>query len=209
MGIHRYNLLEGTNWKFSKLKSFNTRMNCGAAPYYITLAAYLQSSDLRQNVQVSEKDLGVLDLTCSIARPRVTNSCSSTTDEKVPFQVSTRLPHWPSSFNDPNRFCLVDLSHVSYYDWINLYLELAYCAYDRGITDCHLSKFNLKIVQVAVESPDGFQPPLIDSKTAVVYIVYKDLNKACDCKAIFRRLYDEATGRFSLKGKYWCEGKSF
>jgi len=48
------------------------RINCGASSYYITLAARVPDSGLKQifQVLVHEERLGSLDMTCTIARPR-------------------------------------------------------------------------------------------------------------------------------------------
>lgn len=75
-----------------------------------------------------------------------------------------------------------------------------------------LARFDLEIVQVAIETLDDVEPPRLDSKNAVVYIAYKDLAKArigepFDHKAIVRRLFNGTTGILSLQGKYWSEKK--
>lgn len=65
------------------------------------------------------------------------------------------------------------------------------------------------IVKVAIRSlSDAEEPPRLDSKSAVIYMVYKDLAKdrlgePCYRKAIIRRRYDESSGSLTFQGKHW------
>ncbi|CAH2038547.1 unnamed protein product [Thlaspi arvense] len=210
----------GKSFQLHRLKYFNTSLHCGAASYYITLSARVPASGLEQlfQVKVDEECLGVLDLTCPIARPLVTESSEKVEQEPVcGFGLhKPRLPHWPSSesaFNDTARFYLVKESELRCNDWISTYVELAICTSVRSIEDRHLSLFELEIVQVAIEALEDVEPPSLDTKNAVFYIVYKDLAKArtgepCDRKVIVRRLIDEeATGTLALKGKSGAKKK--
>ncbi|CAH8356026.1 unnamed protein product [Eruca vesicaria subsp. sativa] len=206
-GLHRYNLLEGTAWKFFSLKSFNLRANGGAAPYYITLVACDPTSNVHQIFQtlVCEEDLGVLDLSCDIARPLGSNKeppplCQAIYEGRLP------LPQWPSEITDSQRFYLMNASELQNTDWIRLYLNLAHCTYNRDMTEHQLSKFD--IVEVAIESLTDMERPRLDSTNVIIYIAYKDLAKAqfgkpCDRKVIIRRVFNESSRSLSLQGKHW------
>lgn len=70
------------------------------------------------------------------------------------------------------------------------------------------SKFDLEIVQVAIESLDDKEPPSLKSEAAVIYIAYKDLAKArtgepYHYQAVVRRIIDGATGKLSIQGDCW------
>ncbi|CAN8288802.1 unnamed protein product [Cochlearia groenlandica] len=68
-GLHRYNMLEGTNFKISFLEKFNYTMN-GISSYFITLKAQDEDSAEHETFQVriEERKIHYLDLTVSIAR---------------------------------------------------------------------------------------------------------------------------------------------
>ncbi|XP_013617945.1 PREDICTED: UPF0725 protein At1g23970-like [Brassica oleracea var. oleracea] len=108
LGLHRYNLSEGTNLEFHHLKKFNTSMNF-ISSYRITL------------VQI----YGRLNLMVFIARPQA-NSPSPLRKEAV----------WPQlDFDDTERFYLLKDPELQGNDWIRLYLELALCLNDRNISE--------------------------------------------------------------------------
>ncbi|XP_020870004.1 UPF0725 protein EMB2204 [Arabidopsis lyrata subsp. lyrata] len=217
VGLHRYNLLEGKNLQLDTLKSFNMRINCGASSYYITLAARVPDSGLQQifQVLVHEERLGSLDVTCTVARPRVTTSepfLGRHSELAYDYMDNDELPNWPSeiAFNDRKRFHLVKESELRDNDWIRLYLELTLVAHDRSLTVHYLSK--LEIVQVVIED---VEPPnaSLNTKTTFVYITYKDLAKArigepVDRKAIVRRIINMSTGILRLRGDYWSGEKA-
>ena len=77
-----------------------------------------------------------------------------------------------------------------------------------------LSKFELEIVQVAIESLDDKEPPSLKSKAVVIYITYKDLVKSlrigepCLCKAVVRRVVNETKGILSIQGDCWNEDET-
>ena len=72
-----------------------------------------------------------------------------------------------------------------------------------------LSKFDLDIVQVAIESLDDKEPPSLMSRAAVIYIAYKDVVKSLRTgepyhyQAVVRRVINEATGTLSIQGDCW------
>ncbi|KAG2320115.1 hypothetical protein Bca52824_013328 [Brassica carinata] len=227
LGLHRYNWLEGTNFSLKRLKRFN--MGSAATAYFITLVARLPTSDLEQifQVVVQEERLGILDLTCPHSRPH--EGIESSKKEMPSLRphrepVSTTYKHrlfdwpssdfaWPSSFSDTKRFYVLTESELQC-DWIYLYVELAICTSHRKIKARDLSKFELEIVQVAIESLDDKEPPSLKSKAAVIYITYKDLvkslrtGKPCLSKAVVRRVVNEAKGKLSIQGDCWIEDET-
>ncbi|CAN7134559.1 unnamed protein product [Brassica rapa subsp. narinosa] len=203
-----------------------------ATAYYITLVARLPTSDLQQifQVVVEEERLGILDLTCRHSRPQVTESSKKETPflrphrQRVSTSYKNRLLDWPSSeiawpssdiaFSDTKRFYVLNESELRCSDWISLYVELAICTSHRSIRARDLSKFELEIVQVAIESLDDKEPPSLKSKAVVIYITYKDLVKSlrigepCLCKAVVRRVVNETKGILSIQGDCWNEDET-
>ncbi|XP_010486303.1 PREDICTED: UPF0725 protein At1g02770-like [Camelina sativa] len=204
-GLHRYNMLEGTNFKLGAVTKYNKLQNF-VSPYYITLLAQDSVSGSHQTFQVlvDEQRVGRLDIIVEIARPRG----MTTKEPHIPsFSVADELPQWPDSFSDTNRFYLMKQSEFLNNDWIYLYLELVLCKIERvGISDSDLSK--LKIVKAVIETKEDMLPPdeILNAKTAVVYITFKGMAKAQvagehdERKAIVRRILNEDTGRLSLMG---------
>lgn len=218
LGLHRYNWLEGTNFELDSLMKFS--MRGAASPYYMTLVARLPSTGFQQifQVLVEEEDLGILDLTCTISRPQGTESSKestpflrphSTYQDRLLDWTESVIP-WPSSeiaFSDTKRFYMLNESELQC-DWISLYVELAICTSHRWITARDFSKFDLEIVQVAIESLDDKEPPSLKSEAAVIYIAYKDLAKARTCEpyhyqAVVRRVINQSTGTLSIQGDCW------
>ncbi|XP_018447394.2 UPF0725 protein EMB2204-like [Raphanus sativus] len=223
LGLHRYNWLEGTNFELDSLMKFI--MRGAASPYYMTLVARLPSTGFQQvfQVLVREVHLGILDLKCTISRPQGSESSKESTPFLRPHSepVSTTFPDrlagwnrtksvipWPSTFSDTKqRFYMLNESELQC-DWISLYVELAICTSHRWITARDLSKFDLEIVQVAIESLDDKEPPSLKSEAAVIYIAYKDLAKArtgepYHYQAVVRRIVDGAIGKLSIQGDCW------
>ncbi|KAJ0232265.1 hypothetical protein HA466_0291390 [Hirschfeldia incana] len=211
LGLHRYNLSEGTNLEFHHLKKFNMTMNC-ISSYRITLVAYdpATSSLVTFLVGVSEQIYAHLNLLVFIARPQA---------HKPHFQEPIRpigsticplrpdddkvLPFWPTDFDDTTRFYLRDESAVQGYDWIRLYLELALFLNDRNIPESHL--IQLQIVRVAMEIVQH-----VDATSTIFYITFKGLPVArvgedgehVERKVIIRRYEDLSTGYLTLKGGF-------
>ncbi|CAF2260643.1 unnamed protein product [Brassica napus] len=181
-------------------------------------------------VVVEEERLGILDLTCRHSRPQVTESSKKETPflrphrQRVSTSYKNRLLDWPSSeiawpssdiaFSDTKRFYVLNESELRCSDWISLYVELAICTSHRRIRARDLSKFELEIVQVAIESLDDKEPPSLKSKAVVIYITYKDLVKSlrigepCLCKAVVRRVVNETKGILSIQGDCWNEDET-
>ncbi|KAF3571882.1 hypothetical protein F2Q69_00059082 [Brassica cretica] len=185
--------LVGKNLKFCKLKSFNMRINCGASSYYITLDARSGFQKFPCQVLVNERMIGCLDLAVSIARPRTHVSPKPYLRRHCePARLDTEfnpLPDWPPeiAFSDAKRFYMVNKYELQNNGWISLYLELALVSHVRDLTD----------------------PPTLDSKNVVIYIMYRDFatGEPCDSKAIVRRSFNEATGGLKFVGDYWSEEK--
>ncbi|CAH8261064.1 unnamed protein product [Arabidopsis lyrata] len=222
VGLHRYNMLNGTNFQFSALLKYNRSMNC-VCSYYMTLDALDPCSQLQKTFQVriDEKSFGDLDLTVSIARikdeERVTTKkrfihhFHGEADADDFYQGP--LPDWPSvdDLNDRKRFYLVNESELLANDWIHLYLELALYVKDRWIF--RTSKPKLQILKVAIETKEDVEPPngRLHVKSAIFYITYKGMAKPpigdeigedVERKAIVRRVIDEKTGYLTLLGGF-------
>uniref|UniRef100_A0A1J3HGC5 UPF0725 protein n=2 Tax=Noccaea caerulescens TaxID=107243 RepID=A0A1J3HGC5_NOCCA len=192
MGLHRYNMLQGTNLELISVKKYNKSTWSAACLYYITLEAMdpATNSPLTFQTKVQELKYGQMDLTCGIARP---------------------LGDIKRSSENSKRCRLLEKSEVQENnDWIRLYLELAIATTNRSRVENH-DLSDLKIVKVAVDtSKQDVEEGLEDSKLfAIVYITYKDswedarLGKqhAVDRLAIVRRAFDEFYGSFTLVGQ--------
>ncbi|XP_010460854.1 PREDICTED: UPF0725 protein At1g23970 [Camelina sativa] len=234
-GLHRYNMLQGTNFKLASLIKFNMLQNCVSSFYMTLLAHDPADSSLEKTfqVQVDEQKYGTLDMGVSIARPK-----GEVTSEKpfIPHSYGGafadddifkgELPDWPSDgdLKDETRFYVVKESEWRATDWIFMYLELAVCANDRSITDMRQKTevmSQLEIVKVAIETANGdVEPPIerLKAKSANVYITFKGLEEPraprrlfevgvdLERKAIVRRVIDEHTGDLKLVGKL-CGGQ--
>ncbi|CAN7004522.1 unnamed protein product [Brassica oleracea var. botrytis] len=194
LGLHRYNLSEGTNLEFHHLKKFNTTTT--------SLVTFL--------VGVSEQIYGRLNLMVFIARPQA-NSPSPLRKEAVWPQLGITndayydkgFPFWPTDFDDTERFYLLKDPELQGNDWIRLYLELALCSNDRNIPERHVSQ--LQIVRVAVETIE-----YVVVSNVNFYITFKGLHVAqvgedgehVERTVIVRRFVDLSTGYFTLKGGF-------
>ncbi|ESQ31462.1 hypothetical protein EUTSA_v10004573mg [Eutrema salsugineum] len=191
MGLHRYNLLQGTKFQLIRVKKYILSIGSPVGSYYITLYAIAAGSSLQTfQTRVSEEEGGKFILTCKIARIQ-----GETSHSKRVMYMGTSLPEWPPE-NPFEKCYLVKESELQDNDWIRLYLELA-VATTTG-RDCGLSN-KLEIVKVAIDDA-------LNAKNAIIYIRYNDLYKAelgkdSDRIAIVRRSFDEDTGCFMLVGQ--------
>ncbi|KAG7582556.1 Protein MS5 [Arabidopsis suecica] len=227
LGLHRYNMLKGTNFQHLDLLKYNKSMNC-VRSFYITSVAVDLSSDLQKTFQIriDEKSYGDLDLTVSIAR--IKDEEKVTTKKRFihhfhgeadadEYFYQGPLPDWPSvdDFNDQKRFYLVTESDFQSNDWIRLYLNLAVCGRRKMTSENDLSKLQILKVAIGTKEED-VQPPSrrLKAKSAYVYITFKGLDKApigdeigehVERKAIVRRVIDEyyftLLGGFSIGEK--------
>ncbi|VVA97845.1 unnamed protein product [Arabis nemorensis] len=200
LGLHRYNFLNGTNYKLNRVKRYNQSTGPAASSYFITLVAHdpAAAASRRQTFQtrVNEQCYGKLNLTCSIARPRGDKSSCHTgniskADRSLLWHMLT-LSDCPPE-NPFEQLYKVNESELQGNDWIRLYMELAVATTDRN--RYHLP--NLKIVKVAMDG-DG-----LNAKNAVFYIRYLDesrVGKDVDRIAIVRRAINDLSGCFSVIG---------
>ncbi|KAL0692417.1 hypothetical protein Bca4012_059597 [Brassica carinata] len=184
LGLHRYNLSEGTNLEFHHLKKFNRTMNY-ISSYRITLVASDPATTSLVNFQVgvSEQAYGRLNLMVFVARPQadrphgneVVRPLGFTNDPFKPDACDDNgFPFWPTDFDDTKRF---HLSHVS----------------------------QLQIVRVAKETFED-----VDVINANFYITFKGLPVArvgedgehVERKVIIRRYVDPSTGYLILMGGF-------
>ncbi|EOA31051.1 hypothetical protein CARUB_v10014203mg [Capsella rubella] len=221
-GLHRYNMLKGTNFQYFDLLKYSKAGYC-VRSFFITLAAIDPCSQLQKTFQVrlDEKTYGKLDLTISIARPTDEEKVTTNKRFRVHFHGEAvadafykgALPDWPSAdeLNNRKRFYLVTESDLLANDWIRLYLELTLCVRHKGTSERDLSK--LQILTVAIETKEDVQPPnaRLKAKSAIVYITFKGLAEAeigdeigehVERKAIVRRVLDECSGYLTLRGGF-------
>ncbi|KAJ0232636.1 hypothetical protein HA466_0288780 [Hirschfeldia incana] len=187
LGLHRYNWLEGTNFQ---LGCSRRRASRHSRPHKGTKSSKKEMSSLRPHRQPVP-----------------------TTFKDRLFDWPSSDFAWPSSFSDNKRFYLLSESELQC-DWISLYVELAICTSHRKIKARDLSKFDLEIVQVAIESLDDKYLPNLMSRAALFYITYRDVVKSlrtgesCLSKAVVRRVFNEAKGRLSIQGDCWVEDET-
>ncbi|XP_024008641.1 uncharacterized protein At4g17700 isoform X2 [Eutrema salsugineum] len=215
MGLHKYNLIQGTNLQLSSIEKFNTRYSVVYCGYYITLIAKDPAAGsclVPFQTRVLEQGIDKNDLTCYIARPKygpprggkVLTTHLDTEQVDDDFYKGS-LPAWPSedAFKDKKRYYVMKKSELRKYDWLRLYMELAFLT-------PNLSK--LEIVKVRVETKDNVEPPSERplARNAIFYIRYRYYpNKARappkghkpplrDRIAIVRRTTDNNTGHLKL-----------
>uniref|UniRef100_A0A1J3J7S6 Uncharacterized protein n=1 Tax=Noccaea caerulescens TaxID=107243 RepID=A0A1J3J7S6_NOCCA len=207
LGLHRYNLYEGTNYALRRIEKYYKVGVYACKTLYITCVAVDPANDSPEVfwINIWEEQCGVLDLTCAIAEPRDAPKTAGSVSRFPDFRQS--FPEWPSdnSFSDTKRFYVVNKSELQdgANNWIYLYMELAAATYPSlGWREDDLA--NLEIVDVAIESTQGpSEGP--NAKNATVYIRYKDPSEAragmeVDRVAMVRRSYDEDSGWFNLVG---------
>ncbi|CAA7041670.1 unnamed protein product [Microthlaspi erraticum] len=90
------------------------------------------------------------------------------------------LPSWPSetAFKDRKMFYMMERSELRDNYWVYLYLELAVFCSNRFSDERSLYK--LEIVQVAIETIEDVDASdaRLNTKTAIVYIKYRDWARA-------------------------------
>ncbi|CAH2069161.1 unnamed protein product [Thlaspi arvense] len=196
MGLHRYNLLQGTKFQLSRVEKYILSRPPGvvAGSYYITLDATDPAGSLQTfQTHVSEKGYGRFTLSCNIARIRG----ETTNVKRRSHHIDRGLPEWPAE----NPFEKYNLVEESDNDWIRLYMELAVATKDRSREASDYGPSKLEIVKVAMDANgEG-----LNALNATFYVRYKDLyktqsGKVLDRFAIVRRRFHEDTGSFSLVG---------
>jgi hypothetical protein len=118
------------------------------------------------------------------------------------------LPLWPSDFSDRTRFHILEESELQNNDWVRLYLELALCANDRGISDDSVLS-QLHILKVAIGLAE-YWAQRVTKHSTFVYITFKGLARArvgelgehVERKVIVRRIIDMDSGCLTLQGGF-------
>ncbi|XP_020891469.1 UPF0725 protein At1g02770 isoform X2 [Arabidopsis lyrata subsp. lyrata] len=180
LGLHRYNMKEGTNFELDCLIKFNKRC-IGASSYWITLAArdtVARSPMQTFQVQVDEKRARLLDLTCSIARVKGETTTTAPFSSHNDCVVDGRLPDWPvDAFDGSQRFYLKDLS-------------------------------KLKIVKVAIETTEEEPLKAKNSILYIAFkgLATGGIGEHVERKAIIKSGIGEHTGFLYLKGNL-CRGE--
>ncbi|KAL0699938.1 hypothetical protein Bca4012_056060 [Brassica carinata] len=233
VGLHRYNMLKGTNFQLDSLVKFNMLQNF-VSSYYMTLLAHEPAPDPLAKtfqVRVDEQKANILDFECSVARIKDEYEVIT----KKPFVhhfhggaladgiFKGELPDWPSddALNDGKRFYLVKESEWQANDWISMYLELVISAHDRGARKRDVFS-QLEILEVAIETGvEDVEPPneRLKAKSVIVYIKFKGManvltpmmifesGEHVERKAVVRRVLDVRSGDMTLSGKF-CGGQS-
>ncbi|KAF8108051.1 hypothetical protein N665_0115s0061 [Sinapis alba] len=204
-GLHRYNMLEGTNLHLHEVEKYNVLCIPMPVSYHITLIAEdpATSSFVVFQTQIEQRDLGQIDFTCYISKPKGIKS------EIYPSQFfdAKDLPQkWPSeeAFADKSRFLYkVQKSDWEEHDWIHLYMEFAF--FNRNRTRNH-NMSDLKILNVLLETEENlpYETVLKSFKNVLVYIRYdQDLGADGVCKYmdIVRRTVEPTTQCLSLFGE--------
>ncbi|EOA15382.1 hypothetical protein CARUB_v10006183mg, partial [Capsella rubella] len=187
MGIHKYNMIQGTNLQLSSVEKYNYRPSRVYTSYYITLVAKHPDaswdSRLTFQTRVVDEGFDIKKLYCGIAAPKPATQGNllqgqNLEPEAVDEFYKGRLPEWPVSekvFNEKKRFYLVKKAELREHDWIRLYMELAFLlSRSRRPKNPKLSK--LVIVMVAVETKeDNVEPSSerLKANNANFYIKYK------------------------------------
>ncbi|KAF3598002.1 hypothetical protein DY000_02023541 [Brassica cretica] len=121
VGLHRYNMLKGTNFQLDSLVKFNMLQNC-VSSFYMTLLAHDPAApdplEKTFQVRVDEQKANHLDFECSIARIKDEGITEKSFvphfhgDAVADGFFKGELPDWPSddALNDGKRFYLVRLS---------------------------------------------------------------------------------------------------
>uniref|UniRef100_UPI0015516347 MS5a n=1 Tax=Brassica napus TaxID=3708 RepID=UPI0015516347 len=205
VGLHRYNMLEGTNLYLHKIEKYVVVCTLMPVSYNITLIAEdpATSSFVVFETNVDQRSLGQIDFTCYISRPKGIKS------EIYPNQFfdAKDLPDkWPSkeAFADQSRFLYkMQKSDWEEHDWIRLYMEISFFNRDRCL-DHNMS--DLKILDVVVETEENVprETVLKSLRNVLVYIRYdQDLGADGVCKhiAIVRRTVEPTTHCVCLLGE--------
>ncbi|XP_056842635.1 UPF0725 protein At1g02770 isoform X2 [Raphanus sativus] len=217
LGLHRYNMLEGTNLQLHEIEKYNRYGSYMPARYYITLLAEdpatPSSSLVTFQTDLSEKSCNALKHCCAVARIKGTTSTGNMHvfhDDMDNFYDYRDLPEWPSFADDESRF-LYELLESDWEenDWIGLYLQVAVATTDRPNHYHNPDLSGLKILNVVVETEENLpkENVLKCFGTVLVYITYdQDLGVdngggVCKRRAIVRRTVDLISKCFCLVGR--------
>lgn len=213
LGIHKYNMIQGTNLQLSSVEKYNVRPKVAYTTYHVTAVAKdpaVGGSLITFQTGSYIQGFDVKSLTCFIARPKPEPHEDQTYNRSTECGPIDRgsLPEWPAdnAFDDKNRYYVVKKSELRKNDWIRLYLELAFLNANLSLPDINLSK--LFIMKVAVETRENIDSPKerLNARNATFYIKYKycpnKSSRACKFAreriAIVRRSLDKISGLLTL-----------
>ncbi|CAH8340134.1 unnamed protein product [Eruca vesicaria subsp. sativa] len=202
VGLHRYNMLQGTNLHLHEIEKYVLVCTFMPVAYYITLIAQdpATSSFVVFQTQVDQRDLGQMDFSCFISRPKgliyyrflykVGNTLMNDIDN-VAALIS------PSLFASQ-----LQKSDWEEHDWIHLYMEIVFFYRDRWLNH---NMSDLKILDVVLETSEDlpYETVLKSLRNVTVYIRYdQDLGADGVCKhiAIVRRTVEPTTHCVCLLG---------
>ncbi|CAN6888155.1 unnamed protein product [Brassica oleracea] len=135
VGLHRYNVLEGTNLQLHEIEKYNREGTYMPARYYITLLAAEEdpsatpASLVTFQTELYERKCCTLNLTCLIARLK--GRTKSTGNMGRHFRDDRDLPEWPDDKCSSRFLYEVMESEWEENDWIGLYLQVAIVTTDR------------------------------------------------------------------------------
>ncbi|CAH8348740.1 unnamed protein product [Eruca vesicaria subsp. sativa] len=205
VGLHRYNMLQGTNLHLHEIEKYNLVCNIMPVSYYITLLAEdpATSSLVVFQTYIDQRSLGDMDFTCYTSRPK---GIKSVLYPKQFFDAKKLPKKWPSkeAFADKGRFFYkMQESDWEEHDWIRLYMEIAFFCRDR-LLDHNMS--DLRILNVVLETEENlpYETVLKSFRNVLVYIRYdQDLGADGVCKhmAIVRRTVEPTTQCVCLLGE--------
>ncbi|KAL0697575.1 hypothetical protein Bca4012_053697 [Brassica carinata] len=195
VGLHRYNMLEGTNFHLHEIDKYNLVCIPMPVSYYITLLAEdpATSSLVVFQTKIDQRSLAEMDFTCYISRPK---GIVSGIYPKQFFDGEDLPDKWPSeeAFADKRRFLYkVQESDWEEHDWIRLYMEIAFFNRDRWLN-----------VVVETEENLPYETVLKSFRNVLVYIRYdQDLGADGVRKhiAIVRRTVEPTTHCVCLLGE--------
>ncbi|CAN6918846.1 unnamed protein product [Brassica oleracea] len=191
LGIHKYNMIQGTNLQLSSIEKYNVRPKVAYFTYFVTAVAKdpaVGGSLITFQTSSYIQGFDVKSLTCFIARPKPEPHgksgvfyllCVEDQGDNRPTECGPidrgRLPEWPAdnAFDDKTRYYMVKKSELRKNDWIRLYLELAFLDSNLSLPNINLSK--LVIMKVAVETRENMESPKerLNARNATFYIKYK------------------------------------
>ncbi|CAH2036208.1 unnamed protein product [Thlaspi arvense] len=213
MGLHQYNMLQGTNFQLRRVEKYNRESTLYGRPcsYYVTSVAEDPATGSLVPFQTSshERSINVLNIGFYIARPQDTGEKGTIChDRTAPGYFNSSAPEWPSE-TDKNIFLyiiftLVQEPELKENEWIRLYLEVGFLTTNRRTPAPELS--DLKIVEVMVETKENAQlsnERLKGFKDATFFIKFdQDLGEGQvrNRRAVIRRTVDLRSKRMSLDG---------
>ncbi|XP_023633663.1 uncharacterized protein At4g17700 isoform X2 [Capsella rubella] len=176
LGIHKYNMIQGTNLQLSSIEKLNKRSSVVCCCYYITLVAKDPASGgslVSFQTKFVDEGFDIKELTCPIARLKYGPRDNSEEEEPEDDCYQLKLPdEWPSEdvFNNKKRFYVMKKSELRKYDWVRLYMEISFYNANMILKNLDLSK--LVIMKVAVETEENVEPPSerLKARNAVFYI---------------------------------------